>query len=100
MKFSTEVNELLVELYAIESIDHSVLLEDGLDYLCHNLIEIYTRTENPKSHDLIAKIIDKSGYSQFSQELIESQKNTVESEVGLLSDTDFMNLVPINGYFH
>ena len=68
MKLSNEINEMLVELVATESIeDNSPLLEmnGGLGLLCHNLLEIYDNTQNPKTQNLIKKIIDMRGFSLF-----------------------------------
>ena len=117
MKLSNEVNELLVELVNLESIDNSQLLEVNAGMLCQNLIEIYGKTTNSKTQDLIIKIIDKSGYSFFGPRsdkfisnestLTEEVEDTVTSVASyssasdfVIDEDDFMNLVPINGYFH
>lgn len=115
MKLSNEVNELLVELVNLESIDNLQLLEVNAGMLCQNLIEIYGKTTNSKAQDLIIKIIDKSGYSLFGPrsnnfalsentqaENTDSAMNRVRSSSGefVIDEDDFMNLIPINGYFH
>lgn len=115
MKLSNEVNELLVELVNLESIDNSQLLEVNAGMLCQNLIEIYGKTTNSKTQDLIIKIIDKSGYSFFGprSDKFVSNESTLTEEVEdtvtgvasyssdfVIDEDDFMNLVPINGYFH
>ena len=115
MKLSNEVNELLVELVNLESIDNLQLLEINAGMLCQNLIEIYGKTTNSKTQDLIIKIIDKSGYSLFGPrsnnfalsentqaENTDSVMNRVRSSSGefVIDEDDFMNLIPINGYFH
>lgn len=116
MKLSNEINELLVELVNLESIDNSQLLDVNVGMLCQNLIEIYGKTTNSKTQDLIIKIIDKSGYSLFGPrseklndnlELTRSEKAEeavnearLSSNEFFIEEDDFMSLIPVNGYFH
>jgi len=116
MKLSNEINELLVELVNLESIDNAQFLDVNVSMLCQNLIEIYGKTTNSKTQDLIIKIIDKSGYSLFgpssvklneSLELTRAEKAEeavnearLSSEKFFIEEDDFMSLIPINGYFH
>lgn len=110
MKLSNEISELLIELVDIEPIDDSTLFEGNIGLLCQNLLELYGKTSNQKSHDLIIKIIDQSGFSFFTPRSTENIKSVdsceqyqqafKEEEKFNLNDDDFMNLLPINGYFH
>ena len=111
MKLSAKVSDLLVELIDIESIDHKQLLKGSTDLLCQNLLALYGKTSNQKSHDLILEIIDKGGYSLFGSSheyldqsgaltnQIESVKSNSDREFSM-SEDEFMDLLPINGYFH
>jgi len=116
MKLSNEINELLIELVDLESIDNSQLLDVNVGMLCQNLIKIYGKTTNSKTQDLIIKIIDKSGYSLFGprSEHLNQNLETTKSERAeeavrnarlssgefLIDEDDFMSLIPVNGYFH
>lgn len=111
MKLSAEVSDLLVELIDIESIDHKQLLKGSADLLCQNLLALYGRTSNQKSHDLILEIIDKGGYSIFGSSFdYLGQSNSygnsvvpIKHDLGHgfeMSEDEFMDLLPINGYFH
>jgi len=108
MKLSAEVSDLLVKLIDLESIDQKQLLKGNTDLLCQNLLAIYGKTSNQKSHDLILEIIDKGGYSLFGSSydyLAESSFNNTtfvtNPSVGFaMSEDEFMDLLPANGYFH
>ena len=109
MKLSAEVSDLLVELIDIESIDHNQLLKGNTDLLCQNLLAIYGKTSNQKSHDLILEIIDKGGYSLFGSSFDYLGDSNLGSESILsreyetnfkMTEDEFMDLLPINGYFH
>jgi len=108
MKLSAEVSDLLVKLIDIESIDHKQLLKGNTDLLCQNLLAIYGKTSNQQSHDLILEIIDKGGYSLFGTSfdyLGDSNigKESVLSNYSMdfeMNEDEFMDLLPVNGYFH
>lgn len=111
MKLSNEINDLLIELINIESVDSELFASGNMGLLCHHLLELYGKTTNQKSHELIISIIDKSGYSLFSPRVETTRRSdrydgdltgtAVSSEGGFeLDEDDFMDLLPINGYFH
>lgn len=111
MKLSTEINDLLVELIDIESIDCNQFLFTNADFLCQQLLMLYGKTSNEKSHDLIIEIIDKGGYSFFGARLNNNHRsnvydghvsaNLIGAELNVeLSEDDFLDLLPVNGYFH
>jgi len=111
MKLSAEVSNLLVQLIDIESIDHSQLLKGSTELLCQNLLALYGRTSNQRSQDLILEIMDKGGYSIFGSSFdylgqsdafinqIASAKRATHAEFEM-NEEEFMDLLPINGYFH
>jgi len=105
MKLSSKISELLIELVDIESIEHDQLLGGNVGLLCHNLLELYGKTSNHRSHDLIIRIIDQSGYSLFSPREAQARRSDryegelLEEKLNLDED-EFMDLLPINGYFH
>jgi len=116
MKLTTEITELLFELSDIESTEHTQLLIGDGGFLRHNLVTLYGKTANPASHDLIIEIMDKCGYSWFGPLMDKdsdqgrrsdvysgqaSSETTIDSEIEFqLSDDEFLNLLPINSYFH
>lgn len=108
MKLSIEVSDLLFELIGIESVDQAKFLQGNADLLCQRLWTLYSKTSNQKSHDLIIKIIDKGGYSFFGASQDFTRRSDVykgdcvnESETGFeLNEDDFLDLLPVNGYFH
>lgn len=111
MKLSNEISDLLIELVDIESIDSDLLLTGNMGLLCHHLLELYGKTSNQKSHELIISIIDKSGYSLFGPRTDIARRSdryngdlaeaTVTSAGNFeLDEDEFMDLLPINGYFH
>ena len=112
MKLSSKVSELLIELVDIESIDHEHLTETNAGLLCQNLVKLYGNTTNQKSQDLIIQIIDQGDISFFSprselnvkdlgySESFLTENVTTESNNFALDEDEFMDLLPINGYFH
>ena len=112
MKLTAEITKLLTKLVDIESIENPQFLDGNATSLCQHLLDLYGKTNNQNSHDLIIKIIDQSGYSIFSPRpnvqlrcsatYDESTRlDGLNSEEGFeLSEEQFMNLLPINGYFH
>ena len=112
MKLSNKVSELLIELVDIEAIDHEHLIENNAGLLCQNLVKLYGNTSNQKSQDLIIQIIDQGDFSFFSPrnelnthdlgftEVFLTENVTTESGDFDLDEDEFMDLLPINGYFH
>jgi len=110
MKICAEVSDLLVQLIDIESAEQDVLLNGSVDLLAQNLLSLYGRTSNQKSHDLILEILDKSDCSLFRAPAHYVNDSDafhcgVISEVNnssnfQLSEDEFMELLPINGHFH
>jgi len=81
LKLSTEINQLLGELVDIERIDFEELLKGNMGLIYHNLIELYSKTSNQKS--------------DFEQALLNEEKGTIN-----LTEEEFMDLLPVNAYFH
>lgn len=112
MKFSNKVSELLIELVDIEALDHEHLTETNAGLLCQNLVKLYGNTSNQKSQDLIIQIIDQGDFSFFTPRnelnaqdlgystLFLTENVTAESDDFALDEDEFMDLLPINGYFH
>ena len=109
MKLSAEITDLLVKLIDIESIDHDQLLKGNIDLLCQDLLAIYGRTSNQKSHELILEIIDKGGYSLFGSSFNYTDDSSGSALISAdrfynegfkMDEDEFMDLLPVNGYFH
>ena len=112
MKLCNKVSELLIELVNIEAIDHTHLIEANAGLLCQNLVKLYGNTSNQKSQDLIIQIIDQGNFSFFSprntlnsddltylEDRLSKKISDRDDEFGL-DDEEFMDLLPVNGYFH
>lgn len=113
MKLTSKTNALICELEAIETEAHKTLLISRGEDLRKNLLELYRLTSNQRSHELIVQIMAEGGYPWFEnlasgaeKAINVSLKRATEvldsnSNVELpLSDDDFMELLPANGYFH
>ena len=112
MKLSNKVSELLIELVDIEAIDHEHLADANVGLLCQNLVKLYGNTSNQKSQDLIIQIIDQGHFSFFTprtelnaldlgySKAFLTENVTVENDDFGLDEDEFMDLLPINGYFH
>lgn len=119
MKMNNEIVELMLDLNAIEGVENSHLLIGEGRYLRNNLLKLYRSTENPRSHELIADIMTAAGYQWFAklvnvsnvqndstamqvQTVAKSHQTSqsLSSDHCLMSDDEFMELIPANGLFH
>lgn len=110
MKLTTEVTELLFELSDIESAEHTQLLIGDGGFLRKNLLDLYQKTSNQASHDLIIRIMEKGGYPWFGavapqkspepEVAMEAITHSAVSETQLFSEEEFLDLLPANGLFH
>lgn len=113
MKLTNKINELVCELEMIEVETNVSLFERDGAVLRKTLLELYRKTDDPRSHDLIIQIMAEGGYPWFEKlaknkasSLICSLKQAhevIESDTSSftpLSEDDFMELLPANGHFH
>jgi len=117
MKLTNKITDLLFDLSGIESpANAQFLIGDGA-VLRNNLLKLYRATDNIASHELIIKIMGEAGYSWFGK-LANSAKQCMfdkalssaglsltdyfvaDNEEHSLSENEFLELVPANGYFH
>jgi len=108
MKITENISDLVLELTELETPDSTkrVFSEGGLSL--QSLMEIYSETDSNRSRQVVLEIIDEVGSgwgtqlddaSQYTQEAQALAKN-VETGYTLLSEDDFMDLLPANCYFH
>ncbi len=109
MKLTETVIQLMFELSNVDGIDHSAYLDGTGDALRSNLIKLYSDSDNANAHDLIVEIMEEAGYPWFrtmvrpAKAVVRSNSyNSTESisEDKLMSDNEFMDLLPINGHIH
>ncbi len=110
MKLTQNVLDLMFELSCIEGESHSMYLSDEGSGLRENLLELFQRTSNPESHEIIIDIMSEAGYPWFGSLFKMGDSYICDTEVAslvssnkrsqLMSDDDFMELIPANGHFH
>lgn len=111
MKLSTKTNELIFELGALLNKEQQpYLMGEGID-LRRNLLLLYRCTSDSRKHELIVQIMAEGGYPWFAKlarkasRILEVDVKTDNLETNseqdfLLSDDEFMDLLPANGHFH
>ena len=108
MKLTETVIELMFELSNIEGDAHSEYLHGDGNMLRNNLLKLFNTTENPESHEIIIDILSEAGYPWFGK-LARSEDDTIQAVAGMsaqkdghgiMSDDDFMELLPANGHLH
>lgn len=108
MKLTNKIIKLLLDLNTMEAADNKpLLIGDGL-FLRKNLLALYLRTDKPESHDLIIQIMAEGGYPWFGkiakvacESVITEEVALADAELGfVMSEDDFLELLPANGHFH
>ncbi len=109
MKLTQTVIELMFELSTIEGDQHSEFLDGEGQILRNNLLELFQKTDNPESHDIIIDIMSEAGYPWFGK-LARSQDDSIRAVANMpaqndgtdriMSDDEFMELLPANGRIH
>ena len=107
MKLTDNISDLLLDLSELEAPENNHLLIGDGELLRNNLLKLYRRTDNEVSHSVINQIMVEAGYPWFDElaksldrqisEILEYSKT---EDGGGLSDDEFMQLIPPNGYFH
>lgn len=109
MKLTESVIELMFELSTIEGDSHSEFLHGDGTVLRNNLLKLFKATENPESHEIIIDIMSEAGYPWFGK-LARSNNSDVRAVADMpaqnddydriMSDDEFMELLPANGHLH
>ncbi len=109
MKLTETVIELMFELSSIEGEEYSQLLHGEGKVLRNNLLKLFKVTENPASHDIIIDIMSEAGYPWFGK-LARSNREEVRAVAAMeaqnddltkiMTDDEFMDLLPANGHLH
>jgi len=108
MKITENISDLVLELTELESANTTkrVLRDGGLSL--QSLLDIYSETDSNRSRQVVLEIIDEVGSdwgaqlddsSQYTQEAQALTEN-VETGYKMLSEDAFMDLLPVNSYFH
>lgn len=109
MKLTEAVIELMFELSTIEGDKHSEFLHGDGQILRNNLLKLFRTTENPESHEIIIDIMSEAGYPWFGKLARVKDRTTrtiadipVEDDgvSRIMSDDEFMELLPANGHLH
>lgn len=100
MKLSETVIELMFELSNLEGEKHSKFLHGEGAILRNNLLKLFEVTENPESQDIIIDIMSEAGYPWFNKLARPSRTLADVGEPRIMSDDDFINLLPANGQLH
>lgn len=108
MKLTETVIELMFELSNIEGEKHSEFLYGDGKILRNNLLKLFNKTENPESQDIIINILNEAGYPWFGK-LAHNESHTIRAivdqnalndDVRIMTDDEFMELLPANGRLH
>lgn len=108
LKITPKITELLFDISEIEAADNAHFLLGELTDLRNNLLKLYRVTDNQTSREKIIAIMSEAGYPWFGKLAMATQnkvdnvelKRTPEREEQLMSEEDFLNLLPANGHFH
>ena len=114
MKITSKITELLFDLSEIENGDNKSYLTGDSSGLRNNLLQLYRATQSDESREKIVSIMNEAGYPWFGRLADASSRSLRDitlkdvaneelftvSEDRLMSDDDFLDLLPINGYFH
>lgn len=108
MKINSKITELLFSLSEMECSRNRKLLAVEEHDLRKNLLHLYRATNNPASHDIIVAIMTEAGFPWFGKFVRSGFKPAVSEPSGadtligekFMSDDDFIDLLPANGYFH
>jgi len=112
MKLTRNTIRLVNQLRAVETTEHSSLLNgefiNNRHGLRKNLLALYRRTDKKESRDLIIEIMAEGGYPWFARlakgagKVIQETSSAKQDDSFsyLMSEDEFMDLVPVNGHFH
>ncbi|RBP48359.1 hypothetical protein [Arenicella xantha] len=106
MKLTKKITDLLFVLSELESQENTQLLIGDGATLRNNLLKLYRVTDNEFSRELIADIMAEAGYPWLGKlanapdgALFESAVVATNDDF-LLSEEEFLELIPVNGHFH
>jgi len=102
MKLTDTVIELMFELSNIEGVQH---FDGDTTLLRNSLLKLFNTTDNPDAHEIIIDIMSEAGYPWFAniaKNNEEAVSDISEVTVGtrIMSDSEFMDLLPANGRIH
>lgn len=102
MKLTENITDLLLDLTELETPENTQLLIGDGTNLRNNLLKLYRATENQSSHQVITQILSEAGYPWFDKLAKAGSDQGLDAvdAASLLSEDEFMQLVPPNGYFH
>jgi len=114
MKITPKITELLFDLSETENHDNGAYLSGDLAGLRGDLLRLYRTTESHQSRETIISIMTEAGYPWFGRLADASEQSLRDiplKEVAneelfslsgdrVMSDEDFLDLLPINGHFH
>jgi len=114
MKITPKITELLFDLSEIEGHANSCYLDGDIANLRNNLLQLYVVTKSDQSRETIISIMEEAGYPWFGDlaqsklaslreiplKQVANEAQFLEYEERFMSDEDFLDLLPINGYFH
>lgn len=109
LKLTQQITNLLFELSELECREHTrYLIGDGMT-LRNNLIKLFRKTELESARDIIREILHEAGESWLdldklpvapNKTLFDAQAIAAQNDDFLLSDEEFLELIPANGHFH
>lgn len=104
MKLTETVIELMFELSNIEGVKH---FEGDATLLRNSLLKLFNTTDNPDAHEIIIDIMSEAGYPWFASIAKRKSNDRVTHDISevvigprVMSDTEFMDLLPANGRIH
>ena len=107
MKLTKTITKLLFELSELESLKNTQLLIGDGATLRNNLLKLYRLTDNQVSRQLIVSIMAEAGYpwlgklaSTSDRALFDGCPVEATNDDYLLSEEEFLELIPANGHFH
>lgn len=107
MKITPKIATLLQDLTATENANNIESLGTDARQLRGKLLQLYRRTNSDKSRETIIAIMTEAGYPWFANLARNSSPSLTMNSLAatqprntLLSEEAFLDLLPINNYFH
>ncbi|GHA02133.1 hypothetical protein GCM10008090_09260 [Arenicella chitinivorans] len=109
MKLTQQITNLLFELSELECREHTrYLIGDGVT-LRNNLIKLFDKTELESAREIIREILQQAGDPWLDLDklpvapnmtLFDAQSIDAQNDDFLLTEEEFLELIPANGHFH
>ena len=116
MKITDQISDLVLELGELESYELASIVIDYDGISIKGLLELYAKTNNTRSREVMIQILNEAGYGWLAERDAREmgkpygipsripEGHTIvafeNQQGGWLSESEFMDLTPINSFMH